>query len=84
MYMTQLNLHVKPDFERDLARLMRLRGVGTKSEAIRLAVREAVERARRSGGSTSFTGWKGAALEAALNPRPRFTSDDELWDENGR
>lgn len=83
MYMSQLNLHVKPDFDRDLASLMRLRGIATKSEAIRIAVREAAERAQRST-RTDFSGWKGAALDAALNPKPRFSSDDELWGDNGR
>ena len=84
MYMSQLNLHVKPEFERDLARLMRLRGISTKSEAIRLAVRETARRAQRSSKRTDFASWKGAALAAALNPRPRFASDDDLWGENGR
>lgn len=84
MYMSQMNLHVKPEFERDLAKLMRLRGIRTKSEAIRLAVRETVERAQRAGPKTDFSQWKGAALGAGLNPKPRFTSDDELWSKNGR
>lgn len=84
MYMSQLNLHVKPQFERDLARLMRLRGIRTKSEAIRLAVRETVERAQRSSNRTDFAAWKGAALAAALNPRPRFDSEDALWGEHDR
>lgn len=79
MYMAQLNLHVKPDFERDLARFMRLRGLKTKSEAIRLAVREGLERARGSGSPTSFRGWIGAGLAVEPNPNPRFRSDDDLW-----
>ncbi len=46
MYMTQINLHVTPEFEADLARLMKDRGLRSKSEAIRLAVREAVQPVR--------------------------------------
>ena len=84
MYMSQLNLHVKPDFERDLARLMRLRGLPTKSAAIRLAVRETLERVERAGSRTDFASWRGAALAAELNPNPRFTSDDDLWSADGR
>ncbi len=79
MYMAQLNLHVKPDFERDLARFMRLRGLDTKSEAIRLAVREGLERARGAGARKSFSSWAGAALGVRPNPEPRFPSDDDLW-----
>lgn len=41
IHMTQINLHVTPKFEADLARLMKNRGIKNKSEAIRLAVREA-------------------------------------------
>ncbi len=40
--MAQINLHTTPQFEADLATLMKERGIKTKSEAIRLAVREVV------------------------------------------
>ena len=78
MYMSQLNMHIKPDFERDLTRFMSLRGLRTKSEAIRLAVREGLERAR-STPRKSFTRWAGAGLGAGTNPEPRFPTDDDLW-----
>ena len=39
--MAQVNLHVTPEFEEALDALMRGRALGSKSEAIRLAVREA-------------------------------------------
>ena len=77
MYMSQLNLHVTREFERDLGRFMRLRGMRTKSEAIRLAVREGLERARRAP-SKGFSGWAGAGLTVEPNPDPRFPSDDDL------
>ncbi len=67
------------EFQRQLARFMRLRGIRTKSEAIRLAVRECLERAGPSAARTRYREWKGAALEVALNPAPRFGSDDDLW-----
>ena len=41
LYMTQINLHVTPEFEADLEKLMKDRGLRSKSEAIRLAVHEA-------------------------------------------
>ncbi len=78
--MAQMNLHLTPEFERDLARLMKLRGIRTKSEAVRVAVREGVERSQReTGARTDFSAWQGAALAAAVNPEPRFASDDDLW-----
>ncbi len=77
--MAQINLHVKPEFERDLTRFMSLRGLRTKSEAIRLAVQEGLERARSTPPRKSFTSWAGAGLAAAPNPEPRFRSDDDLW-----
>lgn len=39
--MSQINLHTTPEFEADLAALMKARGIKSKSEAIRVAVREA-------------------------------------------
>lgn len=79
MYMSQINLHVKPDFERDLERFMRIRGIRTKSEAIRIAVREGLERARAVPRAKGFTKLAGAGLAAATNPDPRFKTDDDLW-----
>jgi Arc/MetJ-type ribon-helix-helix transcriptional regulator len=40
-HMAQVNLHTTPEFEEDLAALIKGRGLRSKSEAIRLAVREA-------------------------------------------
>jgi len=79
--MAQLNIHVRPDFEEDLARLMRLRKIPTKSQAIRLAVHEGVERAAQArSGPTDFRRWSGWALRAKVNQQPRFSNDDDLWD----
>jgi hypothetical protein len=80
--MSQINLHTTPAFEKALARLMRVRRIATKSEAIRLAVEEAAAREMRRapGGLRALIG---AATRAPLNPRPQFDSDDELW-ETGR
>jgi Arc/MetJ-type ribon-helix-helix transcriptional regulator len=79
MYMGQMNLNVTPDFERQLSRLMRLRRLPSKSEAIRVAVREAVERETRAGRETRFSAWLGLAKQGRANPRPRFAGHDDLW-----
>lgn len=78
--MAQLNINLTREFEVALERFMRLRGLRTKSEAIRLAIQEGVERSLEGAGRSSFSSWLGAATRAAVNPHPRFTSDDELWD----
>lgn len=80
MYMSQLNMHTSPSFEEDLERLMQLREIPTKSAAIRTAVREALARALRARGQQiDFRDWIGRGLQAEGNRRPRFSSDDELW-----
>lgn len=76
--MRQLNMNVTEEFERDLRRYMRQKGITKQSEAIRQALREIV--AKASSASTSdFRSWLGLGLKAPLNPKPRFRSEDELW-----
>jgi hypothetical protein len=78
--MGQLNLNLKPEFEEQLRAFMQLRGISNKSEAVRIAIREGLEAARRSAaGPLDFRKWIGLGRRAPLNPRPRFRSDDELW-----
>jgi hypothetical protein len=76
--MKQLNLNVTPDFDRDLRRFMKQKGITRKSDAIRLALHEAATRASASG-SCDFRPWLGLGLKAPLNPKPRFRSEDDLW-----
>lgn len=77
--MPQINLNVTPEFEESLARFMRLRRIRTKTEAIRTAVVEGLQRAAAGGGIADFRQWRGAALRAPANPRPRFPADADLW-----
>jgi hypothetical protein len=76
---SQLNINVTPEFERALERLMRLRSIASKSEAVRVAVQEAAAREERARRQPNFQKWRGAALAAAPNPKPRFRSEDDLW-----
>jgi Arc/MetJ-type ribon-helix-helix transcriptional regulator len=75
--MRQLNLNVTENFVRDLQRLMRRKGIKNKSEAIRLAVREAASSGAAP--ASDYRGWLGMALKAPLNPKPRFRGEDDLW-----
>lgn len=76
--MRQINLNVTPEFERDLQRLMKLRRIRTKSDAIRVAVHELATR-RADPDDSLFGELLGAGLRAPLAPKPRFASEDELW-----
>jgi Arc/MetJ-type ribon-helix-helix transcriptional regulator len=78
--MAQLNLNLTPEFASTLERFMRLRNFHTKSEAIRTAVEEGLERAARPRSRTSFRSLRGLGLCAPLNPEPRFPTDDSLWE----
>jgi metal-responsive CopG/Arc/MetJ family transcriptional regulator len=75
--MQQLNLNVTPDFERDLERYMKQRGIATKSDAIRQALREAVARAGTA--EYDYREWLGLGLRAPLRRKRRFQSEDDLW-----
>ena len=79
--MAQINLNVTPEFEADLARLMKDRGLASKSAAIRLAVHEAA--ARRTSRRRALAELKGYANRLpgpVLDPR----SGEELLDEIDR
>lgn len=77
--MAQLNIHMTDDFGKTLARFMKKRGIATKSEAIRVAVREALERATRSPSNVDYAKWLGLGLRVPENPNRRFQTHDELW-----
>ena len=77
--MPQLNIHVTPEFAENLRRFMGLRGLRTKSEAVRVAVHESLEREQRASCPSQFGSWRGMAVSSPLEPKPRFASDDDLW-----
>jgi len=77
--MPQINLHTTPEFEQQLALLMRLKALPSKSEAIRLAVAAQAKVAQQEGLRHDFT-----ALVGIITPRQpgRFDSDAALWDKD--
>ena len=77
--MAQFNINLTPEFEKDLSLYMKKSGVGKKSDALRQALHEAVERLKGQKKSTDFRRWRGLALKAPLNTKPRFQSEDDLW-----
>ena len=78
--MAQINLHTTPDFEADLEALMRARGIRTKSEAIRVAVKEAApkrEAKRPRGDLTSLIG----LIDRLPGPRLTEKTSEEVLKE---
>ena len=78
--MSQINFHTTPEFNTALGDYMRIRGLKTKSEAIRQAVFDALEAATTGSGSCDFGSWLALAADAVRNPAPRFISHDDLWE----
>jgi hypothetical protein len=81
--MSQLNIHITPAFDRALRRFMRVRGIKTKSEAIRAAVEEAA-RAAEEKQKIPLETLLGAASRQPQTPRSQWLTDDDLWGKNGR
>ena len=79
--MAQLNMNINSEFEEILSRYMRIRNIQTKSEALRTAVREGLASAIELSGHTHFRGWIGMGCGDDSNPNPRFSSDNELWED---
>lgn len=77
--MPQINIHLTPEFEQALAEYMKIRHIKTKSDAVRQAVLEAVERERRRRNTPDFSRWLGMATRVPENPSPKFRSDEDLW-----
>jgi hypothetical protein len=77
---SQLIINMTPELASALKRLKRARRIKTNAEAIRLAVKEALERKRPSA-AVDFTEWVGLGISAPPSVRPRFHGDDDLWGE---
>jgi Arc/MetJ-type ribon-helix-helix transcriptional regulator len=77
--MSQINIHLTGELEQTLAEFMRLRQIKTKSDAIRAALQEALEREQRRRETPDFSLWVGLGTQAPENSSPRFRSADDLW-----
>ena len=78
--MPQLNMHVTPEFEADLQELMKRRGLKAKAEAIRVAVKEALDAQEKKEVFRDYESLLGFGNKGTVNPNPRFKSDDDLWE----
>lgn len=77
--MGQLNINLTPAFEEALTKYMKIRGIRSKSEAVRVAVQEGLERSMASHREVDFGSWLGSARGPGENLSPRFSSDHQLW-----
>lgn len=77
--MAQLNLHLNPEFEEALARFRRLRGLPSKSAAVRVAVQEALEREQERRPPVDYREWLGLGLVQPTQSNGQLASHDDLW-----
>ena len=77
--MSQLNIHLTASFQSELKKFMKLRHIDTKSEAIRVAIKEGIQHAMIHTKPVNFTSWLGLANQVPVNKKVKFSSDDDLW-----
>lgn len=77
--MTQLNIHMTQVFEKELLKFMKLRHITTKTEAVKVAIREGLEHSIGHLKSTDFSQWVGLGNQAPIKKKVKFHSDDDLW-----
>jgi len=76
--MRQIRLNITGEFEHDLRRFMRLKGITDECHAIQQAVHEGII-GPSAAGHFDFRSWLGLGLKAPLNSARQFWSDDDLW-----
>jgi hypothetical protein len=77
--MSQLNMHVSPQFEKNLKSYMKKTGLGSKAEAIRQALQVALSAIEAESCRPDLGSLLGIGLKHPVNKKPRFKSDDDLW-----
>jgi Arc/MetJ-type ribon-helix-helix transcriptional regulator len=78
--MAQLNINLTTEFQENLDKLIRLRGFTSKSEAVRIAVWEAVERETAQKTKVDWRTLLGWAKQFPENPQAKPIADDDLWE----
>ncbi len=77
--MKQFNLNLDAAFEKVLARYMQLKGLTKKSEALRLAVAEALAALEQQKPKSEFRSLIGFGLKVPLTNVENPLSEDDLW-----
>jgi hypothetical protein len=76
--MHQLRIRMTPELDQALAEYMRLRCLKTRSDAVRLALQDALEHGHQQRTPPNFSKWLGLGNQGPENPNRRFRSDDDL------
>jgi len=77
--MRQLNIHITPEFEKNLNKFMKYKKLDTKSEALRVALKEALEQLETKPTAIDFRSWIGLGKQAPENKKLQFKTHDYLW-----
>lgn len=77
--MPQLNIRLTAHFAKDLNKFMRLRHINTKSEAVRIAIKEGIQRTFTQTKLINFTEWLGIAAEIPPNKNNKFSYNKDIW-----
>ena len=80
--MGQLNINMSQEFEQKLKRYMQVRQIKTKSDAVRTAVDEALQLAKRMP-TVELRELFGAAKRLRQRPRRNWIKEDDLWGPDG-
>lgn len=76
----QLNILLDSELKKQISELMRTHKLRKKSDAIRLAVSEAINRLTFGQGVASLRSSLGVALSVGkINNRNKFKTHDDLW-----
>ena len=78
--MKHLNLHLASDFVLDLRTFMRVRKIANKSDAVRSALREVVSTIEKGEVAENLSKLLGVGASEVKERKPRFASDDALWE----
>lgn len=79
--MSQLNINMTPQFEKDIRAYMKLKSIKYKSQALRAAVADCLKAPQKQP-ATDFRSWLGAANKGKQSPNPRFKTHAQLWEKS--
>lgn len=78
--MTHIDVELPPTLQEDLETLMRLRGITSESEAICIAVKEALQRQTTHKPNMQWASLIGWANRYPSAPNAKPITEDDLWE----
>lgn len=77
--MSQININITREFAKDLEELMKFAGIKSKSDAIRLAVHDMLNKVKSKRKSKNFRSLLGMGLKAPVRTKG-LLDEDSLWE----